>query len=46
MFTTFHFLDSDIEVVERPGTETSNSPESESKDLLDDNETDKKEVET
>ncbi|XP_067212278.1 endoplasmic reticulum junction formation protein lunapark-B isoform X2 [Linepithema humile] len=36
--------DSDIEVVERPGTETSDSPESESKDLLDDNESDKKEV--
>lgn len=40
----FYFLDSDIEVVERPG-ETSDTPESETKELLDDenNESDKNE---
>lgn len=36
----FYFLDSDIEVVERPG-ETSDTPESETKELLDENESDK-----
>jgi len=35
-----HLLDSDIEVVERPG-ETSDTPESEIKELLDENESDK-----
>jgi len=34
------FIDSDIEVVERPG-ETSDTPESETKELLDENESDK-----
>lgn len=33
-FLFFIFLDSDIEVVERPG-ETADTPESESKELLD-----------
>lgn len=38
--TFLYFLDSDIEVVERPG-ETSDTPESETKELLDENKSDK-----
>ena len=45
IYTILYFIDSDIEVVERPG-ETADSPESETKELLKEKKSEENEVQS